>query len=206
MASRQSGFEEIIQSQKIISMKKHTRQASQKIEIMEDPFLCAECQKLGYCKDARRKSERRSAEVPLDDLAITDLVPLTIRDEKGKFSQEHLRAAYDAFHQRDYETAELHFRAVLEVNVRSLNANIGLAVTCYFLKKYEEAVRCMVDYESEKWFYRGTKQHEFALLCEKLLNEQRENEQIQQNTEIEKSVQQLMHEISMDNERAKPVS
>lgn len=162
-------------------MKQFTEKAKKAIEELEDPFMCIECQKLGYCKERRQNmlsvnvnTWAKRPEAPMNDSTIANLVPLNAKDEKGRYSREHLTVAYDAFHQKDYETAELHFRAVLEVNARSTNANIGLAATCYFLKKFDEAIRFMAYYESDAVVYRNIP-NDFVAHCEKIMMEQKRN-------------------------------
>ena len=56
----------------------------------------------------------------------------------GNYSKFHLQVACNAFHQEDYETAILNFRAVLEVG-NFYEAIIGLAVACFMVKDYENA-------------------------------------------------------------------
>ena len=67
----------------------------------------------------------------------------------GNYSKYHLQVACDAFHQEDYETAILNFRAVLEVG-NFYEAIIGLAVAYFMVKDYENAAifaeRCSTSY------------------------------------------------------------
>ena len=54
----------------------------------------------------------------------------------GNYSKFHLQVACNAFHQEDYETAILNFRAVLEVG-NFYEAIIGLAVAYFMVKDYK---------------------------------------------------------------------
>jgi hypothetical protein len=79
-----------------------------------------------------------------------NLVPAHFYGGKmGKYSKFHLQVACDAFHQEDYETAILNFRAVLEA-VNDYDAFIGLAVAYLMVKDYDNAAifaeRCSISY------------------------------------------------------------
>ena len=63
------------------------------------------------------------------------------------YSKFHLQVACNAFHQEDYETAILNFSAVLEVG-NFYEAVIGLAVTCFMVKDYENASIFIERYET----------------------------------------------------------
>ena len=97
--------------------------------------LCDECEALGYC----RLDNNKLSTIRYTIKDYLNLVPVSIYGGKlGKYSKFHLQVACDAFHQEDYETAILNFRAVLEVG-NFYEAVIGLAVACFMVKDYENA-------------------------------------------------------------------
>lgn len=68
-----------------------------------------------------------------------NLVPTIVEcGQYGKYSKFHLQVACDAFHQEDYETAILNFRAALEVNTFYV-AVIGVALAYFMVKDYDNA-------------------------------------------------------------------
>ena len=104
--------------------------------------LCDYCKKQGYCRlsiDLPIVPSKNFTIYTIND--YLDLIPIQIKgSELGNYSKLHLQIACDAFHQQDYETAILHFRAVLEVR-NFYEANIGLAVAYFMIKDYENAIR-----------------------------------------------------------------
>jgi hypothetical protein len=108
--------------------------------------LCDECEALGYCRLSNNKLSSKRFTVK----DYLNLVPAHFYCGKmGKYSKFHLQVACDAFHQEDYETAILNFRAVLEAD-DYYNAIIGLAVACFMVKDYDNAAifaeRCSTSY------------------------------------------------------------
>ncbi len=108
--------------------------------------LCDECEALGYCRLSNNQFSSKRFTVK----DYLNLVPAQFYGGKmGKYSKFHLQVACDAFHQEDYETAILHFRAVLEA-VNDYDAFIGLAVAYFMVKDYDNAAifaeRCSTSY------------------------------------------------------------
>ena len=58
----------------------------------------------------------------------------------GKYSRAHLQAAFDAYHQQDYETAIINCKAVIELNNELPLPLLVIAVCYYFLNDYTEAI------------------------------------------------------------------
>jgi len=131
---------------------------TKQITIIDEP-LCNECKELGYCKLNKRLPHvtRNSSYVPkplpyvefkndskqivsLNDLL--QLVPLQVTDSRfGNYTKQHLQEAFDSFHQEDYETALLHFLAVLEANSNIPLVFLGTSL-CYYLQGDIENAIC----------------------------------------------------------------
>ncbi len=111
--------------------------------------LCSECKPLGYCILKSNDSDiQLFGRFTVKD--YLNLVPVHFYSGKmGKYSKFHLQVACDAFHQEDYETAIINFRAVLEAD-NYYDAIIGLAVAYFMAKDYENAAifteRCSTSY------------------------------------------------------------
>lgn len=111
--------------------------------------LCSACKPLGYCIIKSNASDvQLFGRFTVKD--YLNLVPVNFYSGKmGKYSKFHLQVACDAFHQEDYETAIINFRAVLEAD-NYYNAIIGLAVAYFMVKDYDNAAifaeRCSTSY------------------------------------------------------------
>ena len=108
--------------------------------------LCDDCEALGYCRLSNNQFSSKKFAVK----DYLNLVPAQFYGGKmGKYSKFHLQVACDAFHQEDYETAIINFRAALEVG-NFYEAIIGLAVAYFMVKDYENAAifaeRCSTSY------------------------------------------------------------
>ncbi len=108
--------------------------------------LCVVCEALGYCRLSNNQFSNKR--FTLKD--YLNLVPANFYGGKmGEYSKFHLQVACDAFHQGDYETAIINFRAVLEAD-NYYDAIIGLAVAYFMAKDYENAAifaeRCSTSY------------------------------------------------------------
>lgn len=170
---------------------------------LEDPFLCTECQKLGYCRRFREErekteeaAERKRASFVMEDAAIRNLVPLDAKNVKGKYSRQHLVVAYEAIHQKDFETAILHLMAVLESGEERDAAQLALAVSHYFLKNYAKALEHASQYE-ERYYSRSNKMQDFIVHCANSLKKQQaeaQQKQEQEEKEAEQAVKQLLSE------------
>ncbi len=120
-------------------------------DIMGKRELCDECKALGYCMLNDIKEIRNPEEfVRFTVKDYLNLVSVQIYGGQfGQYSKFHLQVACDAFHQEDYETAILHFRAALEAG-NFYDAIIGLAVAYFMAKDYENAAifaaRCSTSY------------------------------------------------------------
>lgn len=94
---------------------------------------------------AQLKEQRRRAFV-MQNLDIANLTPLYVSGWENKHFKKPLQTAYEAFHQQDYETAILNYKAVLAQNPLNKAAHLGLAIALYFNHKYEGALNAMLDY------------------------------------------------------------
>ncbi len=132
--------------------------------------LCDNCARLGYCrltlskeeieyleskikaadekKAAKLKEQIKRAYV-MDDLSIENLTPLRAGINSNIPYKKYLQPAYEAFHQKDYETALLNYKAVLAQSPMNKAALKGLAVALYFTRNYEGALNAMLDYSDQ---------------------------------------------------------
>lgn len=113
----------------------------QAIAETEEPFLCDDCQKLGYCRNAYRKIlQNRSDTKAATDQEIRNWVPVNVAYKNGTEKQRKiLRAAHDIFHQGDYANAKEQYQEIINARGVIEEAVIGLAVSLYFLFQFEEA-------------------------------------------------------------------
>ncbi len=117
-------------------------------EFENEPFFgtknnfCDHCKILGYCvasKNMRTYVQSDFVRFTVKD--YLDLVPVQIKGAQfGNYSKLHLQIAYDAFHQQDYETAILHFRAVVDVIGFNKEVTTSLVVANFMAKDYENAL------------------------------------------------------------------
>lgn len=104
--------------------------------------LCDECKALGYCRISKEKESYtyNSRAIKFDIKKYKNYVPLRIEGSRyGQYSKFHLQTSCDAFHQEDYETAILHFRAALEGAEHLSEALYGLTLSYFIIKDYENA-------------------------------------------------------------------
>jgi len=120
---------------------------------INDPFLCSDCQKLGYCRKSREGviedllpkyyevlSKHNPEHHYMKDIDITNLVPVkTMVKDFMTTAGKKLQQAHDLFHQKEYEQASYLYRDLLTQRADYHEAVIGLAVCYYFMKQYEEA-------------------------------------------------------------------
>ena len=145
-----------------------------------DPFdgsLCDECKELGYCKYDKQKAEERRA-IFLKDDEICNLVPIHYDDEyyrhSGSYSKKHLKAAFEAFHQQDYETSVLNAEVVIDENKTLAAPYLVIAVCQYFLGDYAEAINQYEIYLGNIQYIpqdARDKMHYFIWHCENLINQ-----------------------------------
>lgn len=95
-----------------------------------DPSLCDDCQIRGYCIWKLKKEVVDEKIYSLKE--FINQVPL-------RSPKPNLQKAYDAFHQDDYETAILLFRASLSNGNTEDGVYLGLALSYFFEKDYESA-------------------------------------------------------------------
>jgi hypothetical protein len=118
-----------------------------------NPFLCNDCQQLGYCRKSREAAiaemlpkyyEFLSKPNPeyhyMKDTDIANLVPIKtmVRDSHTNTGKK-LQQAHDLFHQDEYEQASYLYRDLLTQRADYQEAAIGLAASYYFMKQYEES-------------------------------------------------------------------
>ena len=126
-------------------------------QITNQDELCDECKALGYCRVGREKENitYNSRVIKFDIEKYKKYVLLRIDGSRyGQYSKFHLQAALDAFHQEDYETAILHFRATIENAAHLTEAYYGLTLSYFITKDYENAMtfaeRCNGNLEALK--------------------------------------------------------
>ncbi len=108
-----------------------------------DSPLCLDCRKLGYCRQL--KSEEVVTKYSLKD--YISLVPLQVSNSRlGNYSRHHVQHAHDAFHQEDYETAILNYKAAMEGSGDVEEILIGLALSYYCIEDLENASKFMQQY------------------------------------------------------------
>jgi hypothetical protein len=120
---------------------------------INDPFLCSDCQQLGYCRKSRegiiqdllpKHYEILSKSNPehhyFKDIDISNLVPVkTMVKDFMTTAGKKLQEAHDLFHQNEYEQASYLYRDLLTQRADFYEAAIGLSACYYFMKQYEEA-------------------------------------------------------------------
>jgi len=118
-----------------------------------NPFLCDECQQLGYCRQNRESAVEsllpkyyKFLSLPnpdrhlLEDVEIMNIVPVkTMVKDHNTVSGKKLQQAHDLFHQHEFEQASYLYRDLLMQRADYTEATVGLAASYYFLKQYEEA-------------------------------------------------------------------
>jgi tetratricopeptide (TPR) repeat protein len=108
-------------------------------DIFSTKKLCDGCERhYGYCINAKVELRKLPKEYfNMDKLAIENLVPFKSypnnRNHSGSFTLANLQLGHDAFHQKDYETALLHYLAVLEINYKHAEAYLYGAV-CHYMQ------------------------------------------------------------------------
>lgn len=115
-----------------------------------DVFRCDECQGLGYCKKTRAKA---LAEEPLLQIVerplnfaivdiLTDALPIRTNLKRGSNKlAPQMQYAHDAFHQQDYETAFLNYKAIVSDGYYNWEAYLGLSLCSFHIEEYDEAVK-----------------------------------------------------------------
>jgi hypothetical protein len=151
-----------------------------------NPFLCNDCQKLGYCRKSREAAiaemlpkyyEVLSKPNPqyhyMKDTDIANLVPIKtmVRDSHTNTGKK-LQKAHDLFHQYEYEQASYLYRDLLTHRADYQEAALGLAVCYYFMKEYEEAA-VTVSYVDSVSLRKSIP--EFLNACERVLKSEIEN-------------------------------
>ena len=122
-------------------------------ETTKDPFLCDDCQQLGYCRKNRESaidellpqyfellSEPNNNYHYMKDIDIINLVPVkTIVKDYYTTAGRKLQQAHDLFHQSEYEQASYLYRDLQMQRADYHEAAIGLAASYFFMNLYEEA-------------------------------------------------------------------
>lgn len=122
--------------------------------------LCTKCKQIGYCRiyasylsnDVFYKWITRDSSINNDFLLLEKSfefgnsfkiqIPLKVTDKKfNTFTANHLQTGFDAFHQNDFETAYLHFKAI--ENEWNTTLESYIAVTLFFMQHYKEALESM---------------------------------------------------------------
>jgi len=120
---------------------------------INDPFLCSDCQQLGYCRKSREGviqdllpkhyevlSELNPVHHYMKDIDIANLVPVkTIVKDFMTTAGKKLQMAHDLFHQNEYEQSSYLYRDLLTQRADYHEAAIGLSVSYYFMQQYQDA-------------------------------------------------------------------
>jgi hypothetical protein len=158
-----------------------------------NPFLCDDCQHLGFCRKNREKAiedllplyyEVLSKPNPeydyMKDSDIANLIPLkTMVKDYYTTSGKKLQQAHDLFHQDEYEQASYLYRDLLTQRSDYQEASIGLAACYYFMKQYEEAAATVVTVDSVSL---KSSIPEFLNACEKGLKSEIEKRALSAST------------------------
>jgi hypothetical protein len=112
-----------------------------------DSPLCNLCRNLGYCRIIRSLVADNNINTPdffsLPTYSLKDyisLVPLQVTNLRlGNYSRHYVQHAHDAFHQEDYETAILNYKAAMEGSGDVEEILIGLALSYYSIEDFENA-------------------------------------------------------------------
>lgn len=167
--------------------------------------LCNDCKPFGYCKYAEKLEQLQLRLLELPKLfSFSDFakhIPVqSFNGNLGVYTNKHLQIACDAFHQEDYETALLNFKAALEGRANLNYAHLGLAL-CYFKMNNFEMALIHIEYHcNANWHYGvSTMVQHFRTLCEIGLQELELNKQLQLVHNIEtaeftsKSIEVSLH-------------
>jgi len=123
---------------------------------ISDPFLCSDCQQLGYCRKYGKGNkylsnigiskpqstyEAFSRPPSLTEVMVSNWVPIQASAEyAGSPFRKHVQEAHDLFHEDEFEQASYMYQDMLASRKDCDELIIGLAASLFFLGKYEEAV------------------------------------------------------------------
>jgi hypothetical protein len=156
----------------------------------DDPFVCPECRKAGYCIERAKSKTQLYVEISeLEDTDIVKYVPVktTIKEASTKFGKK-LQQAHDLFHQDEYEQASYLYADMIASRNDCNEVIIGLAASFFFLKKYDDAASVIL--KLGYWYGDGF-QDKFIRLCElKTISEKEEifTTEIKNQTEQQKAI------------------
>ncbi len=117
--------------------------------------LCNDCKEIGFCKKSPSKKDHIVHHIA--DEKLRNYIPISKVNHKGIYTQKHFDAAHLAFHQNDYETAVINYQAIIEYNSANSTAHFCLAITYYFLERYENAIAS------------AERSTEYSEICEKFI-------------------------------------
>lgn len=122
---------------------------------ISDPFLCSDCQHLGYCRKYGKENkylsnigiskpqstiEAFSRPPSLTEVMVSNWVPIQASAEyAGSPFRKHVQEAHDLFHEEEFEQASYMYQDMLASRKDCDELIIGLAASLFFLGKYEEA-------------------------------------------------------------------
>ena len=125
----------------------------------EDPFLCSNCQKHGYCiakfykhpatnelvpipsTESNIRGIKLDDQSPISEREISNIVNVRtdIKEASTQFGKK-LQQAHDLFHQDEFEQASYMYLDIIETRTDVTEAWRGICASFYFLAKYDEAV------------------------------------------------------------------
>jgi hypothetical protein len=133
------------------------------IEDIEDPFLCPQCQKHGYCierfykepktnelirlpkMESKSPQTKLESQTPISTMEISNIVNVrTDIQEASSNLGKKLQQAHDLFHQDEFEQASYIYLDIIETRNDITEAWRGICASFYFLAKYDEAVAVCV--------------------------------------------------------------
>ena len=144
------------------------------ISNIEDPFLCKDCQKGGYCKKAKAHVETILDEESFslsvnEDIArqLDNILPLKSRENFGSRNAQHLQQAHELLRLQDFESALTLYKDLIHDNYYHWELFLGISLCWFYTEKYDEAAsyadQIRVE-NNEKWSSAIT---QFIKLCNK---------------------------------------
>lgn len=131
----------------------------------DDPFVCPECRKVGFCINRAKRRNQFIADFPVLEVRnIVNHVPVktSIREAATNFGKK-LQQAHDLFHQDEYEQASYLYADMITSRKDCNEIIIGLAASLYFLNKIEEAATIILNLP--EW-HDNRFRDKFIALCE----------------------------------------
>ena len=187
--------------------------------VIEDPFLCSKCQKLGYCEAKYFKDAKTNTLIPirehssfniinqkddsinrLDKIDVIKLVNIRteIYETNTKLGKK-IQQAHDLFHQDEFEQASYLYQDILETRSDIREAWRGLLACFYFSGKYDDAVTVSMNNKtglSTTFTNKLIKNCEQQLIKEKKIENSVPNNNSSYNLSLEITTQRVEHDLT----------